>query len=161
MLEIDEFQRFLEYNPSTGIFRWKVSRGTRKSGAVAGKVTRQGYIHIGFSGKLYAAHRLAWLFVFGTWPKHEIDHINRNKADNRIENLRDITRSENKQNTVAAYSNNGTGLLGVSKLSGKRLFSARIMVSGKAKCLGTFTDPIEASRAYQTAKNNMHIGVVQ
>ena len=94
-----KLKELLDYNPDTGGFTWRVDRSrTAKANAPAGTKSDLGYIRIIVCGKQYAAHRLVWMHVHGQWPASEIDHINRNKADNRIANLRQVTRSENCQN---------------------------------------------------------------
>lgn len=89
----------LSYNPETGEFRWKMNRGrAAKAGEIAGFIHTSGYRRIGVCGALVYAHRLAWLMHYGSDPLYEIDHINRNRDDNRIINLRDVTSLENNQN---------------------------------------------------------------
>lgn len=98
MITQDEVRRLFDYDPTDGALRWKVSRQRIVRGAVAGSDNGDGYIQICVNGHRYLAHRLVWLFHHGSWPTHEIDHINRNRTDNRIENLRDLPRSENVKN---------------------------------------------------------------
>jgi hypothetical protein len=102
----------LTYDPETGVFTWRVSRGTRCAGSLAG-ANSQGYIRIKLSGVQYMAHRLAWLYVNGNLPTLEIDHINRLRNDNRIENLRLATHSQNTRN-ANIRTDNKTGVRGVS-----------------------------------------------
>lgn len=105
--------RLLDYNPETGLFTWKAKRCGTKHGSVAGSIDpSHGYRRIKIDGHLYLAHRLAWFYVCGEWPAHEIDHIDRARANNRIANLRPATRSENQCNKPR-YSNNRTGAKGV------------------------------------------------
>ena len=86
----------LHYDPDTGIFTWKVATASCvKVGAEAGCVKNDGYRAIGMGGKSYKAHRLAWLYVHGEWPKEQIDHINHIRTDNRMENLRPASGGEN------------------------------------------------------------------
>ncbi len=92
------FRRLLNYDPETGYFYWKVSRGGRKAGTRAGSKNANGYLKIRIKGTDYRAHRLAWLFVTGDWPDHDIDHVNGNRLDNRFENLRDVTHAVNHRN---------------------------------------------------------------
>jgi hypothetical protein len=89
----------LDYNPATGIFRWKASTNQRiKPGSIAGCCRHEKYWWIRLDGRSYSAGRLAWLYVYGNWPLHQIDHINRVKTDNRIGNLRDVPDGVNKLN---------------------------------------------------------------
>lgn len=150
----------LAYDPATGIFTWKAARGCAPNGSPAGTVTGHGYISIRVDGVCYLAHRLAWLLIHGEWPKGEVDHINGSRYDNRIENLRDVTRSLNQQNQTRAQSGNKTGALGVSKADAKDRFRARIFTNGKQHHLGTFKTVEEASHAYVTAKRQLHQGGV-
>lgn len=151
----EELKRVLDYSASTGLFTWRdgaVPNGL--CGKIAGNKRKKGYICIKVKQKLYMAHRLAWLYIYGTWPVNEIDHINRNKSDNRICNLRDISSSANKENCVAALSNNAVGLRGVKKK--KHGYEAWIKANGSSSYLGTFKTPQEASGAYFQAKKKFH-----
>ena len=92
-----ELKEFLDYNPYTGKFTWKKNVGKKKLvGKEAGYVNV--YVSIRFKKKLYQAHRLAWFWYYGEWPKEDLDHINSNKHDNRIVNLREATRGKNEAN---------------------------------------------------------------
>lgn len=150
----------LAYDTATGIFTWKVARGCAAKGSPAGAPLGNGYIGIRVDGVRYLAHRLAWLLIHGEWPKGEVDHINGSRYDNRIENLRDVPRSLNQQNQARAQASNSTGALGVSKADAKGRFRARIFTNGKERHLGTFKTVEEASRAYVSAKRQLHPGGV-
>lgn len=91
-------QELLEYAPETGAFRWRVNRTSVRAGTVAGRLDSKGYRQISVDGQRYAAHRLAWLYVNGEWPMHEVDHVNGIRDDNRIANLRDVARIINMRN---------------------------------------------------------------
>jgi hypothetical protein len=104
-------------------------------------------------GKLYQAHRLAWFYVYGVFPSGQIDHINRNKSDNRLVNLRDCSISENKQNS-GLYKNNKSGFKGVFK-KGKR-YEAGIRVNNKRIYLGKFGSAELAYEAYVSAAKKLH-----
>ena len=128
-LTVDIVRHLLDYNEETGIFRWRYDMRRVPSNGVAGMVCHDGYIRIGLNKRQYSAHRLAWFYVYGEWPEKEIDHINRDRADNRISNLRDVSRSENIANTPArAYSK--TGIKGCHEVKSGR-FCAQIKVRGK------------------------------
>jgi hypothetical protein len=90
----------IDYDPTTGIFKWKRGGAHREKGAVAGTISR-GYRVIKLEGKYYQAGQLAWYLSYGVWPTKTIDHINRNRGDNRLSNLREVTQSENIINSPA------------------------------------------------------------
>lgn len=137
----------LHYSPESGVFTWRRGAGARaKAGAVAGTRTEQGYIRIGIDGRYYRAHRLAWLYVHGSWPVEQIDHINGDRADNRIANLREVTAAGNRQNQGVARCDSETGLLGVTARDGKYL--ARLRVGGKELSGGRH---LTADAAYEAA----------
>lgn len=149
-------QMLLDYNPNTGIFVWRVPRRPHiKVGDVAGSKTARRYIDIYVDKKPYKAHRLAWLYMHGKWPDSEIDHINRDRYDNRIANLREVTRSANMQNTVRKP--NASGFRGVGWHKHQKAWRARISVNGKTKNLGYFSTPEEAAEAYLKASITLHL----
>ena len=92
-LTVEELKKHLTYNPETGLLTWN------KNGKTAGSYKKGGYISICINKRFYQAHRLAWLYTHGEWPNGVIDHINMDKHDNRLKNLRDITHAENLQNS--------------------------------------------------------------
>ncbi|WBK39668.1 hypothetical protein [Xanthomonas phage L522] len=114
-LTFEQVDQLLAYDPATGELRWKVARGRHgnacKAGSVAGSVNSRGYIQVGVHGRLYQAHRLAWLLHHGAWPSQQIDHIDRDRTNNRIDNLRECSNSENQQN-VGKRSDNKSGVQG-------------------------------------------------
>lgn len=107
-------------------------------------------------GHKVLAHRIAWALQHGEWPQGEIDHINGDRQDNRIENLRDVPSFVNKQNLRSATKRNRLGILGVHARRGK--FRAFISVDGAVRALGTFHSAIEAHAAYLAAKRAGHKG---
>ncbi len=119
------------------------------AGAVAGRYNTDGdgYRQIGINRRLYKKHRLAWLYMTGAWPRHEIDHINGDRGDNRFCNLREATASENRRN-MRKRVNNTSGYKGVSLDAERGLWRARITVDGKDKLLGRFRSPERARIAY-------------
>ena len=112
MLNQKTLKKYLNYDPETGVFKRKINSGKAKIGDVAGGINGSGYICIRINSVKYRAHRLAWLYVHGKFPDNQIDHINRVKTDNRIENLRDVTQSVNGRNRNLP-SNNTSGHIGV------------------------------------------------
>lgn len=148
-LTYERANELLRYEPETGKLYWKVNRGTRgKAGHEAGHVTFLSgipYIQIGVDGALYSTHRVAWLLHFGKWPEGDIDHINGNGLDNRITNLRDVSRSMNLRNRRRSC-NNTSGCIGVHWHKPRRKWQARVGIDGKQKHIGMFDD-IEAAEA--------------
>lgn len=154
---IAQLREYFAYDADTGELRWKKAKAKRtKVGAVAGVLDKRGYRYISFNYTHLLAHRVAWAFTHGSWPQSDIDHINGNKADNRLANLRDVSRSVNLQNQRRAHRASKAGLLGVSPLNGK--FAARIFVAGTRHYLGLFDTPAQAHEAYLTAKRELHAG---
>lgn len=129
-------------------------------GQRAGKTHIDGYRQIKICGALYKEHRLIWLLHNKAWPIWQIDHINHEKQDNRIENLRDVTQNINKQNQIHANKDNKLGVQGVcfDKASGK--FRAQISADKKKIYVGLFDTIEEASRSYLCAKEKYHAGAV-
>lgn len=147
----------LHFDPIVGVFRYAANRGNRKVGDIAGSTaSANGYVYICVDRVQYLAHRLAWLWVHGTFPTDDIDHIDGNRTNNAISNLRAIDRIGNNQNRRSAGSNNLTGLLGVSTNPSTRRFRSKIMVARKAVHLGYFDTPAEAHAAYVAAKRQLH-----
>lgn len=115
----------------------------------AGNIDKQGYFTIKIDQRRYLVHRLVWLWKFGRWPEHELDHINSNRSDNRIENLRECRHAENQRN-MRRHRDNRTGFKGVSRASANR-WHASIYVDGNGVSLGLFRTPEEAHAAYVAA----------
>jgi hypothetical protein len=158
MLTQEILKELLHYDPDTGIFTWKITKSFRSQvGTIAGGHDNYGYLQISINYKLYKAHRLAWLWAYGAWPKDQIDHINCIKNDNRIINLRESNNIENKQNLKKCHKDNkSSGLLGVSFHKPMKKFESVIMVNGKKIRLGYFYDKHEAHEAYIKAKRELH-----
>jgi hypothetical protein len=147
----------LRYAKTTGTFTWRVTRGAKApAGSVAGTPHKRGYVALMVDQKLYLAHRLAWLYVYGSWPIGTIDHINGVKDDNRISNLRDVSIQANLHNQTLPYRSNVSGLRGVSFEARSNKWYARIRVAGKNLMLGYFRTAEEAHAAYVAAKKTHH-----
>ena len=97
---LDQLKKEIEYHSDTGEFWWIIHGHARPKHKPAGYVSLAGYRKILFKKTLYSAHRLAWFFVHGEWPKKQIDHINHNRDDNRIANLRDVSPAVNSRHRV-------------------------------------------------------------
>jgi hypothetical protein len=158
ILTAEQVREHLNYDPETGIFTRKKATTGRygRAGAVCGAFDRHGYLVITITSVRNAAHRLAWLYVHGEWPKQQIDHINHVKTDNRIANLRDVSGNVNQQNKIRSQRQNKLGLLGVHRFRGS--FIAQITIGGTAKNLGSFGSPEDAHAAYVEAKRRHHEG---
>ena len=145
----------LSYSPDTGLFTWVKTRNNTRTGRTAGFRASHGYTLIKIHGRSYYAHRLAWLYVYGSLPVGIIDHINEAKDDNRTVNLRDVGRRENSENQAKAQANNKTGIRGVS-VSRLGRFTAQICVKGVQTYLGLYDSAEEASAVYLAAKQRFH-----
>jgi hypothetical protein len=146
-LTAEYLRSVLHYDQETGIFTWKVSTAFAiKVGSVAGGPGHRGYLYIGIRKRLYAAHRLAWMYVHGAWPKGQIDHINRSSADNRITNLRDVSVKQNGHNR-RTNSDNTSGHTGVTWRKQKSKWNAYIKHNYKRVNLGYFENLEDAVAA--------------
>jgi hypothetical protein len=147
-MNIEDVKNHLDYNEQTGVFQWKIRTSNRiKVGDEAGVITKQGYRSVSLFGKKEYCHRLAWFIVHGEMPEC-IDHINGNKLDNRIANLRNTTKAMNNKNQHLSRS----GLmLGVSSYptKSKVMYRATITEDGKYKHLGSFDSEDKAFEAYK------------
>jgi hypothetical protein len=149
----DEVHKLFNYDPEIGIFTNKIPRGSSaKKGAFAGSLNGDGYLNIQVNGKIYKVHRLAWLYVFGYFPENQIDHINRIRTDNRIENLREVSQSCNMKNSKI-QSNNTSGVRGVYWNKQKKKWKAYIQDQKRKQIfLGYFTSLLEAAQARYEAE---------
>jgi len=151
---LNRVNELLSYNPDTGIFTWEVSRGCIKSGDIAGYLDPSGYITIRIIGKLYAAHRLAFLIINKYMPK-EVDHENGVKDDNRELNLRDAAEGDNHWNRNL-NCNSTSGFKGVTWYKANNKWVSGIRVNKKRIYLGYFLCPKEAAKAYDKAALKHH-----
>lgn len=152
----EQIQDLLEFNPDTGGLTWRASRGRVRAGTAAGTLDARGYVMVQALGRKFQAHRLAWLLSTGAWPTGEIDHRDGNRANNRLDNLRDVSHLVNLQNQRKAHANSASGFLGVSASRGRWL--VQIRAAGKRLHIGRFDSPEEANAAYLDAKREIHDG---
>lgn len=150
----------LSYDPETGIFRWKIKANANGAmpGMVAGYIDPRpigGYRYIGIHGYRNKASRLAWFYMTGRWPQADIDHINRNRLDDRWCNLREATRAQNLWNTSLSCRNK-SGVKGVSWDPTRNKWTAHISAHGKQKNLGRFSTLEEARAARIAAADRLH-----
>lgn len=127
-------KEIFEYNPITGVVCWKCSKGRRKAGKVITNKDSEGYLRVGLGRKSYKLHRIIWLLTHGYMPEYYIDHINRNKSDNRLCNLREVSHTCNLRNSSVAI-NNTTGVKGVRYRSEYGVYIAQIKVKSQHKHL--------------------------
>lgn len=147
-MDIEAIKNRLDYCPLTGEFRWSSDGGSRaRKGELAGSVNTIGYLVIGVGKKDLLAHRIAWAIVYGSLPP-VIDHVDGNKLNNAIGNLRAANKSLNGANR-GAQRNSLSGCKGVSKHH--RKWAATIMINKKSKYLGLFNTKEEAASAYMKA----------
>ena len=157
-LSPERARELFDYDPATGALTWRrradsekdaARLNSRHAGKVAGNLDRLGYLKVFADGRQHKAHRVVWLIVNGELGDAQIDHINCNRSDNRIENLRLASRSQNIANS-RRHSDASSGYKGVTwHPSGK--WHARIKQNGRSRSLGLFADPAEAHAAYCTA----------
>ena len=145
MITPEDLRNLLTYYPETGLFVWRHDKGRGRAGMVAGSRDSKGYVVMSLDHKMYKAHRLAWLYVHGVWPQGQIDHINGDKADNRIANLRDVTQSQNLINRPEMKRRDPLPR-GVRRDRGR--FQAYINRDGKQVYLGSFATPDEAQAVF-------------
>lgn len=151
MIEATYLRQVLDYDPATGIFVWRQKIGRKVVvGRRAGAVNRAGYRVIGIGGRLYYAHRLAWLWMTGEWPERDVDHRFGLTDDNRWSELRSATEQQNGFN-ARRHAHNSTGLKGVSWHRAAGKYAAHIIVDGRKRHLGLFDDPSLAHAAYLAA----------
>lgn len=144
MITQHELKQWLDYNPDTGIFTWKISPNSfTKIGKVCTSIDKDGYIRVCIKGKTHRAHRLAFLYMTGFLPEKEIDHINGVKTDNRFCNLRSSSRVQNEYNKGLSKRNK-SGVKGVWFDKSRNNWRAFATVNGKYKYLGRFSDFDEA-----------------
>ena len=149
--------RYLDFVPETGDLVWRENFAPcARKGAVAGTITKLGYRSIRLNRKNLSAHRIVWCLWHGAMPPNvEIDHINRNPLDNRIENLRAATRSQNNQNG-GFRKNNASGIKGVSWNASKQKWVANIHENGRQLELGTFANKDDAIQARLDAVSRVY-----
>lgn len=157
MNEYEELKRMFTYNPNTGDFvrNYGVKGNRGQKGEVAGGLTQQGYMHIRFMGKRHKAHRLAWLYMTGEWPKKDLDHVDGDNSNNRWTNLREATPAQNLANS-RPWRVSQAGFRGVEKMAWGNLWRARITIKGKVINLGSFPTPEDAAKAYSEAQRSYY-----
>lgn len=158
-ISIDRLREAFEYDPQSGMLVWKIGRrGPACPGDVAGCLSN-GYVSVKLDQQGLMVHRVAWALTHGRWPIGDIDHRDGNPSNNRLDNLREATRSENMQNRRVAQSNSRSGRLGVwrsNRQNLKKPWKAVVVTGGKAVHVGYFASEEEAQSAYLAAKARLH-----
>lgn len=155
MLNADRLREILDYDPETGAFRWKVTRGNVPAGTEAGSISKvSGYRQIGIGGRIYYAHRLAFLMMGGSQPEL-VDHVSGDRADNRWANLRPATKAQNNVNGGVARHNT-SGVRGVHWCQATKKWRACLSINNRPKHLGRFATKAEAAKAYEEAAAAQH-----
>lgn len=150
----ERLKSLLKYDPQTGVFLWLIRTSRRTfAGDVAGSINPKGYRVITIERRNYGAHRLAVLWMTGMLPTKEVDHENLHRSDNRWENLRVATRTQNRTNS-RAMKNNSSGYKGVYPFRGR--WRALITSNYKNIHLGLFNNPEDAHAAYCAAAQKYH-----
>ena len=142
----ERLRQLLSYDPEAGTFTWLVNIGTARVGRAAGLCRGDGYLVIRIYNRLYYGHRLAWLYMVGSWPEAEVDHVDLNRSNNRWSNLRAATKGQNACN-AGLRSDSSTGLKGVTPCG--RRFRAQISDgSGRSRHIGCYPTAEAAHAAY-------------
>lgn len=162
-------RQLLRYYPETGKLFWlprpvemfsdrRTSKiwNTKYAGREAITANCNGYRYGQIRGKMFYAHRLAWVLNTGEWPAEQIDHINGNKTDNRIENLRSASPQNNARNRPANRTGNSSGAKGVTAIKSTGRWQAQIGDGAQTRYLGTFDSVTEAHEAYKRAAILIH-----
>ena len=149
----ERLREVLSYDPETGIFKNRISRGRSRVGAIIGCMYTCGYTMIVLCSERIYAHRLAWFYQHGRWPKNQLDHINGNRSDNRLVNLREATNQENQMNAKIPITNT-SGFKGVSWYSKRQKWHAQIQF-GVNMHIGFFDSKEGARDAYESAAHKL------
>lgn len=152
-MNVDEFKEFITYDPDTGLMYWnKVINNKARSGDLCGSnVDSKGYRRVCFKGKQFRAHRVAWLLYYGCTPSAQIDHINGNRTDNRICNLRLASNAENSRNAKLSKDNT-SGCSGVTYHKKAKKWAASIMYNRKQIYLGIYENILDAVQVRKEAE---------
>ena len=151
----ERLKELLNYNPETGIFTWAVNRSKKILAGIPAGTISDGYVRIVVDYKAYQAHRLAWLYMTGSFPSLQIDHKDNIKNNNSWNNLRQATNSQNKINSNPS-SRNTSGIKGVSYSALTNKWVAQCSVNGKVKRIGGYDNIKDAQIAYESYAKKHH-----
>jgi hypothetical protein len=143
------------HDEASGKLFYRAARKQSPAGSEAGSLHRTGYRSVSVDRCQYLVHRIIWFMVKGSWPLNQIDHINGNKADNRIENLREATNAQNTLN-VPARQASSSGVKNVYYQARNKKWRVRMKVEGKSKSFGLYRTKTEAEKAAVSARNQFH-----
>jgi hypothetical protein len=157
VLTQEKLKELLDYDETTGVFTRKIRTANAiQVGDIAGCMRPDGRFVISLENKRYFSHRLAWLYVYGFLPEM-LDHIDGNPSNNKINNLRSCTSSQNQENQRKPQTSNKCGFLGVSYKKRINKFISQIQIDGVVTHLGCFSTPEDAHQAYLIAKRGVHV----
>lgn len=151
----ERLRELYSYNPETGQFIHMRGTGRGRIGAVAGTARANGYLTINVDGVRCYAHRAAWLYMTGEWPQSLIDHIDRNRLNNRWINLRSATAAQNQMNK-SSRRNSYSRFVGVTFCKKRKKWKAQIGIDRKMFNLGYFLSEQDAAKAYAAVKPKFH-----
>lgn len=155
-IDVEKVRELLDYNAETGVITWRNNwKGGVKAGDVAGYKHHTGYLMMGFMGKYVQMHRIAWCHYYGEQPKECIDHINCDRTDNRVANLRQASYNDNNKN-ASIRKDNTSGYKGVSWDASKGKWVASVMHNKKTYRVGSFSDPEAAYEARCKLAASLH-----
>ncbi len=157
-LTAQRLRELVHYDPATGLFTRRVTGNGVRAGDIMGTPLKTGHLKASVDGREYLLNRLAFLYMTGEWPKGDSDHRHGRPADNRWDELRDVTHRENIQNRRKANKNSKSGLLGASWRKDRGNWTARIFVGNKYLSLGSYPTAQQAHEAYVEAKRKFHSG---
>lgn len=151
----ERLKQLLHYDAPSGVFRWRGSWGNcRQPWSVAGRKNDKGYVVIDIESRTFRAHRLAWFYTHGAWPKNQLDHRNGVRDDNKLSNLRDATNKENHENFTLSRVNT-TGHRGVSWDKSRQAYTAKVTHHGKTINIGRFDTADEAGAAASAKRTEL------
>lgn len=157
-MDYREAVRLFKYNPSSGELIWLVNKGRARIGQLVRNPGKSGYWRVTNNGKMYLAHRLAWLLHYGKWPVSDLDHINKDKTDNRIINLRLANKEINGKNLPLKITNT-SGCCGVTWDNKIKKWQAQIVSQKKYYYLGSHGDWFDAVCARKAAEHQYNFSI--
>lgn len=155
-LDLNELRNLLNYNPETGILSWRIDRNVIKAGEPIGSLHHSGYLVFKFKKRQYLVHRIIWFGMTGKWPDDQIDHIDTIKTNNKWNNLREASHTENQRNKNINKANNTSGYKGVTWHKKRQKWRADIKVNGKSLTIGSFDNILDAVKAREEAGKRFH-----